>query len=100
MKTKLTIGLMALMLVSGCARIKQTIRTTSTDTNGVVETRETTSQLSTLFDSKQSVEKLRLSNGKTQSIGVTGVDQESSATNLVHIIDAVISAAIKAAVKP
>lgn len=39
-------------------------------------------------DAKAFIEKLRLSNGKTHSIGITGFDVETSATNVAAIMKA------------
>ena len=77
------------MLSSGCARLTQTLSTTTVLTNGVVETRVSKATGWTLLDSKNSLDKLRVSNGKTHSIGLSGMDQESSSTNTAATLDAV-----------
>lgn len=79
----------AAMLSHGCARLTQTLSTTTVLTNGVVETRLSKATGWALFDSKNSLEKLRVSNGKTHSIGLSGMEQEASSTNAAATLDAV-----------
>lgn len=94
MKLILTIAIGAALIVlglllSGCARLTQTLSTTITTTNGVLETRTSKATGWALFDSKNSLEKLRVSNGKTHSIGLSGMEQEASTTNATATLDAV-----------
>lgn len=74
-------GVAALALL-GCASITQKLRTEIHQTNGVVEIKETSSRAVALWDAKQTLEKLRVSNGKTHSIGLASGEQEASSTNL------------------
>ena len=88
-------GLLALaaLLLSfcGCARMSQTLTTTTTATNGAVEIRESRVTGFALFDSKNTFDALRVSNGKTHSIGLKGVDQEATSTNAVEALRAIDS---------
>jgi hypothetical protein len=86
MKTALLLTLLAL---TGCARMTQTLSTTTHYTNGIVEIRTSKATGWALWDAKQTLEKLRVSNGKTHSIGLTGVEQEASSTNAAATLDAV-----------
>jgi ABC-type Zn uptake system ZnuABC Zn-binding protein ZnuA len=63
---------------AGCASVSQSMTERSVDTNGVVTLRETRSNVRAIGDAKNSVEKIRVSHGKTQSIGVSGSEQEAS----------------------
>ena len=49
----------------------------------MVEIKETRSRALAFWDAKQTIEKLRVSNGKTHNIGLTGADTEATSTNLV-----------------
>ena len=88
-------GLLALaallLILSGCARMSQTLTTTTTATNGAVEIRESRVVGFALFDSKNTFDALRVSNGKTHSIGLKGVDQEATSTNAVEALRAIDS---------
>jgi len=70
------------LVLCGCASINQSLRTETRQTNGVVEIRETRSRAVALWDAKQTVEKLRISSGKTHSIGLSGVESEAASTNM------------------
>lgn len=72
----------------GCARMTQTLTTKITQTNGVVEERSSKVSGMAFWDAKQTLEKLRVSNGKTHSIGLTGAEQESATTNMAASLDA------------
>jgi hypothetical protein len=89
MRTMVWLSAMVAVCVAGCASVTQRATTTETTmaTNGpqVIVERETTAKLRTLFDSKQSVEKLRASNGKTQSLGATGVENEATTAGLQNM---------------
>lgn len=89
-----------LALACGCDTITQRLTTQRTLADGTVEIQSTYSKVSAKWDAKQTVERLRVSNGKTQSVGVSGLDQEATSTNATHLIEAVVGAAIRAAVKP
>lgn len=84
----LTTAGVALLLLNGCARLSQSVTTTVTTTNGTIETRESKATGWAFLDAKQSFEKLRVSNGKTQSIGLAGAEQETSTTNAAATLDA------------
>ena len=71
-----------LALACGCDTITQRLTTQRTLADGTVEIQSTYSRVSAKWDAKQTVEKMRVSNGKTQSVGVSGLDQESTTTNL------------------
>ncbi len=76
-------------LTTGCATIHQSAETAGTGTNAV---RRTELTVRTLGDAKQMVEKLRASNGTTQSLGASGVEQESTSAILGEVIKAAIEA--------
>lgn len=74
-------GLMLAMVLfcSGCAVIRQRVETTST--NGVAQV--TTSTAYCLGSAGSTVKAIRLSNGRTQTIGIEGLTTETSGTNAV-----------------
>lgn len=74
--------------LAGCASINQTVRTEIRQTNGIVEVRETHSKVIALWDSNQTIDKLKVTNGKTQTIGVDGIDGNASSTNIVAGLEA------------
>jgi hypothetical protein len=76
-------------LCTGCATIHQSAETAGTGTNAV---RRTELTVRTLGDAKQMVEKLRASNGTTQSLGASGVEQESTSAVLGEVIKAAFEA--------
>lgn len=80
MKKNLILSLPLALIALGCATSNQTITTQETNpTNGIVTLNTTKSRVGTVFQSAQVIEKIRASNGKTQSIGVSGLDQKSDA---------------------
>jgi hypothetical protein len=88
-----------LVLATGCARFNSTV-TERTLPDGSNE-RVTVVRAVTLFDSKSELAKL--SSGQTdksQKVSIGSLNQESSATNAVALIESVIGAAVRAAVKP
>ena len=88
-----------LVLATGCARFTSTV-TERTLPDGSNE-RVTVVRAVTLFDSKSELAKL--SSGQTdksQKVSIGSLNQESSATNAVSLIESVIGAAVRAAVKP
>jgi hypothetical protein len=97
---KTLIALVTLIaLASGCARFKSTV-TERTMPDGTVE-RVTVVKAGTLFDSKSELAKL--SSGQTdksQKVSIGSLTQESSASNAVGFVESIVSAAIRAAVKP
>lgn len=87
------------LLVTGCARFTSTI-TERTLPDGVIE-RVTVVRAATMFDSKSELAKL--SSGQTdksQKVSIGSLSQESSATNAMNLIESVVGAAVRAAVKP
>lgn len=82
MKSKITILGMTVCLLTGCASVTQTLTTTTTHPDGTVEEKQTRSRAWAIWDARNTVEKIRVSNGKTHSIGVAGLDSEASSTNL------------------
>lgn len=86
-----SIILLAAMVV-GCSSIRQTVTSEIKHPDGTVETRISKSTILASWDAKQIVEKLRVSNGKTQGIGIGTVDSETSSTNAVVALDVLIRA--------
>ena len=87
------------LLATGCARFTSTV-TERTLPDGVIE-RVTVVRATTFFDSKSELAKL--SSGQTdksQKVSIGSLSQESSATNAVNLIESVVGAAVRAAVKP
>ena len=88
-----------LTLATGCARFTSTV-TERTLSDGVTE-RITVVKAATLFDSKSELAKL--SSGQTdksQKVSIGSLSQESSATNAVTLVESVVGAAVRAAVRP
>ena len=87
------------ILTTGCASF-HTVQTDETAKDG---TRRVTTEIRTrtFWDSKSELAKLTATTTeKTQRIGVGSLAQESSSTNTVLMIEAVVAAAVKAGVKP
>ena len=87
------------ILTTGCARFTSTV-TERTLPGGVVE-RVTVVRASTLFDSKSELAKL--SSGQTdksQKVSIGLLNQESSGSNAVSLVESVVGAAVRAAVRP
>jgi len=98
MKRTLAGLLMAAALV-GCARFHSEI-TERELPDGSTE-RVTQVTASTLLDSKSELAKLSSGQtGKAQKVSIGALDQESSATNATGLAEAVVGAAVRAAVKP
>lgn len=74
-----------LVLCTGCANVHQHARTTLPD--GTVN--ETSIDVSAMGDARQVVSELRASNGKTQSLGAKGIEQESSLAGLVKLVEGI-----------
>jgi hypothetical protein len=99
MKKTLIVSIAALTLVCGCARFNSTV-TERTLPDGIQE-RETRVSASTLFDSKSELAKLSTGQtDKSQKVTIGALNQESSATNAVNLVESVVGAAVRAAVKP
>ena len=77
------------ILLAGCTSVRQEVQTTETATNGTTTTREVKARAVTLFDGRSVVREMRLSGGKTASIGVEGQETEAHGTNAVATLDAV-----------
>jgi len=77
--------LVGLSCFTGCAVVRQTL-----ETKEGKKVQMTKSTAFTLWQSAQVVEKLRVSNGKTHSIGISGMDQDvaagDSVTNVVNAL--------------
>ena len=87
------------LLATGCARFTSTV-TERILPDGVIE-RVTVVRAATLFDSKSELAKL--SSGQTdksQKVSIGALNQESSGTNAVNLVESVVGAAVRAAVKP
>lgn len=81
--------LLSPLLMMGCASVSQKATTTSTNpTNAVVTTTTAKASAFTLFDAKNTVDKMRASAGKTSSVGASGVAEESSSMALKALLDA------------
>jgi hypothetical protein len=79
--------------VAGCAVNRQSLRSELHHPDGIVETQTTKSTTLAFWDAKDCIQKLRLSNGKTQTIGLTGVDSEATATNVVATLEKLVDLA-------
>jgi hypothetical protein len=86
----------------GCARFSTKQTDLSYDTNGKPQRQITTKAAgTTFFSAKATLASWKASQtDKTQGANVGNMNLESSDTNVVRIVDAVIGAAIKAAAKP
>ena len=83
-----------LVFCLGCASVKVEIVETK---DGA---KQTTIRARTFFDAKSELAKLRTSaTDKTQTVNLSGLNQESSGTNVVEIIDRAVSAAVSAGIK-
>jgi hypothetical protein len=76
-------------LLCGCARMSQSVRTITTDpTTGIVEERTSKATGLAFWDAKNTLDKLRVSNGKTtQAIGLTSTEQQAYSTNIVAALE-------------
>lgn len=79
--TAIATAVLIVLLCAGCDTIEQEVRTQRTLADGTVEIQSTTSKVRAKWDAKQTIEKLRVTNGKTQSIGISGLEQETTSTN-------------------
>jgi hypothetical protein len=73
--------------VVGCTTARQTVHEERRETNGVVTVRDASATARVLGDAEQALAKLRLSVGKTLSIGLEGVDQSASSSNTVQALE-------------
>lgn len=87
MKTTAFLAILSTLLC-GCERVHQHMRSATFDPRtGIVEWKETCSSSYFSGDSSGKIDKLRVSNGKTQSIGVTGASGETSLDNVRQMAD-------------
>lgn len=86
MKTLLLLSIVC--LAAGCARMTQTLSSSTVTTNGVVEAKTTKVTAWAVWDAKNTIDKLRVSNGKTHSIGLSDQEQVSHSTNVAATLDA------------
>ena len=91
--------LIALCLTAGCARFKSTV--TEMEYPDGSKERVTVVRASTFFESRSELSKL--SSGQTdksQNVSIGGLNQESTATNAVSLVESLVGAAVRAAVRP
>jgi hypothetical protein len=91
MKCEPMVVLFAVLMVlvtAGCAYHRPQLRSEERATNGVVRVVETSSPGWALWPATQDLTRERLSNGKTQSIGVEGLTQDGGGTNVADTIRA------------
>ena len=85
--------------LAGCARFSSTV-TENTSPDGTTQ-RVTKVRAGTLFDSKSELTKLNSGQtDKSQKVSLGALNQESSGSNAVSFAESVVSAAVRAAVKP
>lgn len=78
--------LCAALAFAGCAGVSVATKTVETTTNGVTTARTSTARSFTVWDASSSVGKLKVGNGKTQSIGASDVNETSTSTNAVNVL--------------
>jgi len=89
--------ILLIILIQGCARFSSFQEQTAPD--GTMKKQKQT--VTTFWDSQSTVAKLRASTtDKTQGLTVGQISEESSSTNVVDLVERVVGAAVKAAVKP
>lgn len=91
-------ALSALVLLSGCAFNKPLVLTQETSTNGIVTIKRTSSVTFALWPATSLLERQKLGNGRTQSIGTDGLEQQGGGTNIVEALKALDS--ILSKIKP
>jgi hypothetical protein len=84
-------AILVVLLTAGCAYNRPTMRTETRGTNGTVTLSETSARTFALWPATSTVERQKLSNGKTQSIGTDGIDQQGGGTNLVEALRSIDS---------
>ena len=85
------------IFVNGCASFSSTQKQTKPD-GTIVESHQ---RIFTFWDGKSNVAKLRASTtSQTQGLTVGSVDQETSSTNTIDLVERVVGAVVKAAIKP
>ncbi len=99
MKKLLIIPVVAIAL--GCATSRQDILSKETDAKtGNITEKHTIVVNRSFWDSKNTVDKIKTSNGKTQSVGMNGVGEESSGTNTTSAIIEGLKIIGASAIKP
>lgn len=99
MKQTISLTLLASLLFAGCAMNRQYATTETTSTNGVVTVTTAKAWTLAIGDARQVIEKSRASAGKTSSVGMEGLEQETTATNAVNLVEKIAGAVTTAAVK-
>ena len=92
----LPLGLLAGLLCAGCASVRQTATTTTTNpTNGLVTVTKADSSIIAWGDAKNAVDKVRASAGKTSSVGASGVTEETTSGAVQAMLQAILNAAVE-----
>jgi len=81
----------ASVLFSGCAFNKPLVITEERGTNGIVTIKRTSSITFALWPATSLLERQKLGNGRTQSIGTDGLEQQGGGTNMVEALKALDS---------
>jgi hypothetical protein len=90
----------ALVAFTGCERVHQHMKSATFDPRtGIIEWRETCSVAYLSGDTQAKLDKLKISNGKTQSIGVTGAQGQSDLENVRGIADDLAKVAAQSLIK-
>lgn len=88
---KKTLFLLLAVGLCGCASITQNLETSTTNKDGAVVKQVTRNRALVLWDAKQTLEKLKVSNTqKSQSVGINNTTEEASSTNTVAQIEALL----------
>lgn len=83
----LTLAGVLILVCSGCSTIRQQADSSETDPKtGNVDTRRTSSDITTFFNAKQVMGKVNASNGKTHRVGASEVAQEASMADILKIM--------------
>jgi hypothetical protein len=102
MKTTTLLLVAVLALLAGCARFSTTQTDVSNDNldGSTTRTITTKASASTFFAAKSALAQWKATQtDKTQGASVGSLTQESGGTNVTQLIEAVVGAAVKAAVK-
>lgn len=82
---------LVLLLTAGCAYNRPVMRMETRATNGVVSLTETSVRTFALWPATSTVDAQKVANGKTQTVGTTGLEQQGGGTNLVEALKALDS---------
>lgn len=94
------LSILSLALLCGCAHYSTHQTDTSYGTNGPTREIKTEVSVYTFFDSKSEVVKSRVTQtDKTQSSSVGALNQESSGTNVIGLVEAISAGATKGALQ-